>query len=272
MKTFSLAMIVRNEEQILARCLDSLAPIADEIVIVDTGSIDATKQIAARYTEKIVDLSWQDNFAEARNFMMSQTSCDYVLLADADEQFSDSVVTELAACKHRLNDENAVITMYDDSRSGFVSTRIRLLRRNANFVWMHPIHERVELTEPILTSDVPVVHTKSCAVMSQNRRAIICKMIHDAYPFDLELALNCWLDAYRVHDMPLAEELWRICVVCARQTKDPSIALFFAKILQKAADFPAALDLLTLAGCGDTVLARLLRLQLSRSQSSYERK
>jgi glycosyltransferase involved in cell wall biosynthesis len=263
MKTFSLAMIVRNEEQILTRCLDSLASIADEIVIVDTGSIDATKQIAARYTDKTFDFSWQDNFAEARNFLISLTSCDYVLLADADEQFSGSVVTELGALKNRLTRENAVITMYDDPINGFVSERIRLLRRNANFVWMHPIHERVELIEPVLTIDAIVRHTKTHAGMSPNRRAIICKMIYDSYPFDLELALNCWLDAYRIHDTLLAGELWRICTVCAQQTEDKSIALFFARIMQKVGDVPAALDLLTLAGCGDTALSRLLRLKLS---------
>ncbi|MDR0964469.1 MAG: glycosyltransferase [Clostridium sp.] len=263
MKTFSLAMIVRNEEQILARCLDRLAPIADEIVIVDTGSIDATKQIAEGYTEKIVDFSWQNNFAEARNFMMSQTSGDYVLLADADEQFSYSIVNELAAYKHRLTSENAVITMYDDPLNGFVSKRIRLLRRNANFVWIHPIHERVDLMDPVITIDALVVHTRTHASTSPRRFSIIRKMINEAYPFDLELALNCWLDAYRLHDTLLTKELWHICTICAKQTKDKSIALFFAKILQKASDFPAALDLLTLADCGDTVLARLLRLQSS---------
>jgi glycosyltransferase involved in cell wall biosynthesis len=263
MKTFSLAMIVRNEEQILARCLDSLAPIADEIVIVDTGSIDATKQIAARYTNKIFDFSWKDNFAEARNFMMLLTSCDYVLLADADEQFPDSVVTKLAALKHHLTHENAVITMYDDLRNGFVSERIRLLRRNANFAWIHPIHERVDLIEPVLTIDAIIRHTKSHACMSPNRRAIICKMVNDGYPFDLELALNCWLDAYRIHDTLLAEELWRICTFCAQQAEDKSIALFFVKIMQKVGDVPAALDLLTLVGCGDTALSRLLKLQSS---------
>ena len=56
MVTVSLCMIVKNEEQILQRCLDSLAGLMDEIIIVDTGSTDATKQIAARYTELIYDL------------------------------------------------------------------------------------------------------------------------------------------------------------------------------------------------------------------------
>ena len=53
MTTFSLCMIVKNEENVLARCLDSLADLMDEIIIVDTGSTDKTKEIAARYTDKM---------------------------------------------------------------------------------------------------------------------------------------------------------------------------------------------------------------------------
>lgn len=68
MITVSLCMIVKNEEDILARCLDSLKGLMDEIIIVDTGSTDRTKEIAANYTDKIYDFSWCDDFAAARNF------------------------------------------------------------------------------------------------------------------------------------------------------------------------------------------------------------
>ena len=56
MATISLCMIVKNEEQVLARCLDSVADLMDEIIIVDTGSTDRTKEVAARYTDQIYDL------------------------------------------------------------------------------------------------------------------------------------------------------------------------------------------------------------------------
>ena len=59
--TISLCMIVKNEERVLARCLDSVADLVDEIIIVDTGSTDATKEISARYTEQIYDFVWQDD-------------------------------------------------------------------------------------------------------------------------------------------------------------------------------------------------------------------
>ena len=85
MITISVCMIVKNEEKVLARCLDSLRPIADEIIIADTGSTDATKEIAARYTDKIYDFTWIDDFAAARNFVFSKATQDYIYSADADE-------------------------------------------------------------------------------------------------------------------------------------------------------------------------------------------
>ena len=74
MITISLCMIVKNEEQVLSSCLDSLAGLMDEIIIVDTGSCDRTREIATRYTDKIYDYIWKDDFADARNFAFSKAS------------------------------------------------------------------------------------------------------------------------------------------------------------------------------------------------------
>lgn len=68
MITISLCMIVKNEEKVLARCLDSIADLMDEIIIVDTGSSDNTKEIAKKYTDKIYDFAWIDDFSAARNY------------------------------------------------------------------------------------------------------------------------------------------------------------------------------------------------------------
>ena len=81
----SCCMIVKNEEKILARCLESIADLMDEIIIVDTGSDDRTKEIAAGYTDKIYDFEWVDDFSAARNFAFSKATKDYIYSADADE-------------------------------------------------------------------------------------------------------------------------------------------------------------------------------------------
>ena len=66
--TLGLCMIVKNEEETLGRCLESVAGIFDEIVIADTGSTDRTKSVAMRYTDKIYEYPWHYDFAAARNF------------------------------------------------------------------------------------------------------------------------------------------------------------------------------------------------------------
>lgn len=68
MVTISLCMIVRNEEAVLERCLHSVCNVVDEIILVDTGSEDRTKEIARSYTDRIYDFAWSDDFAAARNF------------------------------------------------------------------------------------------------------------------------------------------------------------------------------------------------------------
>ncbi|HIU29752.1 MAG TPA: glycosyltransferase family 2 protein, partial [Candidatus Egerieisoma faecipullorum] len=90
MATVSLCMIVKNEERVLARCLESVRECMDEIIIVDTGSSDATKEIAARYTDKIYDFEWIDDFAAARNFSFSKASMDFAMWLDADDVFLEA--------------------------------------------------------------------------------------------------------------------------------------------------------------------------------------
>ena len=79
-------MIVRNEEDVLARCLDSVSSLVDEIIIVDTGSQDKTREIAARYTDHVYDFTWIDDFAAARNFSFSKATMDYQMWLDADDE------------------------------------------------------------------------------------------------------------------------------------------------------------------------------------------
>lgn len=86
MKPFlSICMIVKNEENVLRRCLDSIKGIADEIIIADTGSVDQTKDIALEYTDMVFDYTWEDDFSKARNFAASKASGEWIFVIDADE-------------------------------------------------------------------------------------------------------------------------------------------------------------------------------------------
>ncbi len=85
MPTLSLCMIVKNEEQFLERCLQSVQGLVDEIIIVDTGSTDRTKEIARQFTDKIYDFTWVDDFSAARNESLKHATANWILVLDADE-------------------------------------------------------------------------------------------------------------------------------------------------------------------------------------------
>jgi len=86
--TLSLCMIVKNEEAYIAQCLMSVSPVIDEIIIVDTGSTDRTKEIAQAFGAQVYDFQWTYNFAEARNFSLLHAHGDWILVLDADEVIS----------------------------------------------------------------------------------------------------------------------------------------------------------------------------------------
>lgn len=81
----SICMIVKNEEKYIEKCLQGLKPLGYEIILVDTGSTDGTKEIAAKYTGKIYDFEWVDDFSAARNFSIEKAENDYILVIDSDE-------------------------------------------------------------------------------------------------------------------------------------------------------------------------------------------
>ncbi|WP_254848761.1 tetratricopeptide repeat-containing glycosyltransferase family 2 protein [Paenibacillus odorifer] len=82
----TLAMIVKNESEKLGRCLESVRSIVDEIVVVDTGSVDDTKKIASAYGARVFDFQWVNDFSAARNFALEQCEGDWILVLDADDR------------------------------------------------------------------------------------------------------------------------------------------------------------------------------------------
>ena len=111
MVTISLCMIVKNEEGILARCLDSIVDLVEEVVIVDTGSADRTREIAALYTSRIYDFAWTDDFSAARNYAFSKAGMDYIYSADADEVLSPENRERFRKMKESLLPEIEIVQM-----------------------------------------------------------------------------------------------------------------------------------------------------------------
>ena len=165
MATISLCMIVKNEEAVLDRCLSSIADLMDEIIIIDTGSTDRTKEIAGRYTNKIYDFKWQNDFSAARNFSFSKASMDYIYTADADEVLdytnhkrflylkqSISPEIDIVQMKYITPDEyNTVMNIRDEYRP-------KLYKRLRQFRWIDPIHETIQTLPLVFNSDVEILH------------------------------------------------------------------------------------------------------------------
>lgn len=101
-----------NEEQVLARCLDSVADLMDEIIIVDTGSTDRTKEVAARYTDQIYDFTWIGDFSAARNFSFSKATMEYIYAPDADEVLDAENRARFLDLKNCLLPEIEIVQMW----------------------------------------------------------------------------------------------------------------------------------------------------------------
>lgn len=165
MITISLCMIVKNEEAVLARCLDSIADLMDEMIIVDTGSSDRTKEIARKYTSKIYDFKWNGNFSDARNFSFSKATCDYIYCADADEVLDAENHDRFLFLKKGLLPEIDIVQMYYCNQLSYNTIynydkeyRPKLYKRLRTFTWHNPIHEAVSLEPVIYDSDIEIQH------------------------------------------------------------------------------------------------------------------
>lgn len=165
MITVSLCMIVKNEERILKRCLDTAADLADEIVIVDTGSTDRTKEIAAEYTENVYDFAWTGSFSDARNFAFSKCTMEYIYTADADEVIDGTNRQRFLDLKQTLLPEIEIVQMKYGNQLQFSTIynfdeeyRPKLYKRLREFVWEYPIHEAVRLSPVIYDSDIVITH------------------------------------------------------------------------------------------------------------------
>lgn len=158
-------MIVKNEAENLGPCLDCLRDLADEIVVVDTGSTDGTKQAAARYTRKIYDYEWTGDFAAARNYAFSLASMEYIYSADADERIDEPNRRRFLLLKEALLPEVEIVQMRyaNQLEKGGVYNfdeeyRPKLFKRLRTFRWISPIHETVVTAPVVFDSDVVIGH------------------------------------------------------------------------------------------------------------------
>lgn len=166
MISISLCMIVKNEEAVLRRCLESVKDAVDEIIILDTGSEDQTVEIAKTFTNHVYHFTWIDDFSAARNASYAFASKDYQLWLDADDVLPEEELQKLIDLKKTLSPDVDMVTMKyhthfdEDGTPILTSTRERLSKRENHYRWQDPIHEYIPLSGNVFYSDIAIHHKK----------------------------------------------------------------------------------------------------------------
>ena len=190
MYSISLCMIVKDEEAVICRCLDSVRDLVDEIIIVDTGSSDRTKALAAEYTENIFDFPWIDDFAAARNFSFSKATKDFILWLDADDVFEEEDRKSFRENRKALDLSVSMVMMkyhtaFDENgRPTFSYYRERLLQRRMNHRWVGAIHEVILRRGKTIYWETAVTHKKLVTNDPDRNLRIFEKLIAEGKTLD----------------------------------------------------------------------------------------
>lgn len=191
----SVCMIVKNEEAVLDRCLSAVSRFADELIIVDTGSEDETKEIAGRYTPLVYDYQWHDSFCDARNYSFEQASGDYLMWLDADDVIDDENIDRILQLKaDAFQNADVIFTTYrNDPQSRLITYKLRdrIFRRELRPTWKYDIHEMVQIDDSwktIYREDITVLHKKE-HILDKGRNMRI---------FERRIRENRALDAWEI--------------------------------------------------------------------------
>ncbi len=177
MVRISLCLIARDEEQLLPGCLASVRGAVDEIVLVDTGSADATREIARAAGARVVEQPWRDDFAAPRNEALRHASGDFVLQLDADERLAPGAAAALRAAAERADLDVAMLRLHDAVRldaapADVLSGRARigppfqtgrLFRHLPGLEYRGAVHESIDdalaaLAARIRGADADIIH------------------------------------------------------------------------------------------------------------------
>src|SRR3954469_6073778 len=178
--TISLCMIVRDEESMLPRCLDAVAEHVDEIVIVDTGSTDATMDIARSYGAKVIETEWTGDFGAARNVSFDAATGDWIMYLDADEVMGEGQGARLRELTGRVWRE--AFFLVENNHTGDLEdgtsvhhNALRVFRNRPEYRFTGRIHEQIAhnlpgyLPERVETTDLRVEHYGYLGVVREEK-------------------------------------------------------------------------------------------------------
>ena len=145
MDTLSVCIIAKNEENNLLRCLESIKGIADEVILVDTGSVDKTISIAEKFNAKVIEFPWKKNFSSARNKALEMATKEWILCIDSDEALDRSQLDEI---KRQLKNSKNLgfrlkLTNIINNKLYEGKHILRIIRNNSGFYYSGKINEKL---------------------------------------------------------------------------------------------------------------------------------
>jgi len=237
--TLSLCMIVKNEERFLASCLRSIRDVVNEMIVVDTGSTDRTKDIAKVFGARIFDFPWTGDFAVARNHSLARAAGDWILIMDADEVISPLDHEELRTLIRRdypspvaysiitRNYTNNVSIIGwtpndgkypEETRTGWmVSGKVRIFPRREDVFFVNPVHELVENTLekakiPVFNCNIIVHHYGKLDTNKDSQKGedyyLLGKMKYESDPSNAKYINELAKQALVLNKIEEAVELW----------------------------------------------------------------
>ena len=159
--TISVCLIVKNEEKHLDNCLKSIKHIADEIIVIDTGSADGTVDIARRYTDKIYIHPWKGSFSEARNHYLKYAKGKWIFQIDADEELIQNDIPVISRAIQEPDLDGVMVQILSKLRNGkskAIHSVERIFRNNGVIRYEGRIHEHVVGMKKAKVFPIRLVH------------------------------------------------------------------------------------------------------------------
>jgi len=203
----SICMIVKDEEKNLPECLKSIENLADEIVLVDTGSTDKTIEIAKKFGAKIFLFPWVDDFSAARNESLSHATGDWIIWLDADDRLYPTQHKKIKKLANGPSDQAYFFVLQNRGIDEAQCIQLRMFPNRPDIQFERPVHEQVgtsisKIGLPMIKTDVSLIHTgySSHEVLQEKKKRYISMMENwlTKYPKD---SLIRYQYAWALHTM-----------------------------------------------------------------------
>ena len=243
----SACVIVKNEEKNIRQWLQCMEQLADEMIVVDTGSTDATQEIVRQSTAKLYDFPWQQDFAAAKNFALSKAHGSWIAFLDADEYFSEDSIRKLPGLLRKIHPQVKIagimcrlVNIDPQDRNRFIgaTTQLRLFRNLSTLRYRGKVHEALDVPKNRmieLVKEIEIIHTGYSAAVVQGKLKRNLKLLQQKIaenggkptPRDCRYLMDCY---YGLADYPKAIEYAERSLAQLAQMEDARMHLHMIRV------------------------------------------